>query len=48
MSEVYVFEAKLTRMGGGRLGIYVPSWLKGKIEEHVGKKVIVHIYVVKW
>lgn len=47
-SEVYVFTAKLAKVGGGKPGIYVPKELWKALDKHMGKKVVVHIYVPKY
>jgi len=45
--EVFIFEAKLTNVGAGYMGIYIPKDVARKLEKHRGKKVIVHVYVPK-
>jgi len=47
MYDVYVFEATLTTVSGGRLGIYVPKDLEHALSKHKGKKVYIHIYAPK-
>lgn len=45
MSEVYVFTAKLSRLGRGKsLGIYIPKYVAEKMEHLHGKEVIVVVY----
>ncbi len=45
--EVYIFEAKLTNVGAGYMGIYIPKDLARKLSRYKGRKVIVHVYVPK-
>jgi len=45
--EVFIFEATLTNVGAGYMGIYIPKDIARKLEKFKGKKVIVHVYVPK-
>ncbi len=45
--EVFVFEARLTHVAGKKIGVYVPKELERDIEQHLGKKVVVILYVPK-
>jgi len=45
--ETFIFEATLTNVGAGYLGIYVPKDVAKKLEKFKGRKVMVHIYVPK-
>ena len=47
-SEVYVFTAKLSKVGGGKPGIYIPKELWGPLKKYMGRKVVIHIYVPKY
>ncbi len=45
MSEVYVFTAKLSKLGRGKsLGIYIPKHVAEKMKHLHGKEVIVIVY----
>ena len=45
VSEVYVFTAKLSRLGRGKsLGIYIPKHVAKKIEHLHGREVVVVVY----
>ena len=46
-AETYVFIARLSHVGGGKPGIYIPKELWIDLEKHIGKKVIIHIYIPK-
>jgi len=45
--EVFIFEATLTNVGAGYLGIYIPKDVAKKLGKFKGRKVVVHIYVPK-
>ena len=45
--EVFIFEAKLTSVGAGYMGIYIPKDVARKLAKYKGRKVIVHVYVPK-
>jgi len=45
---VYVLTARLSHVGGGKPGIYIPKELWRELEKHMGKKVIIHIYIPKY
>ncbi len=45
--EAYIFEATLTNVGAGYLGIYIPKNVAKKLARYKGRKVIVHVYVPK-
>lgn len=45
--EVYIFEATLTNVGAGYMGVYIPKDIARKLEKYKGRKVIVHVYVPK-
>ncbi len=45
--EIYIFEATLTNVGAGYLGIYIPKDVARKLEKFRGEKVIIHVYVPK-
>ena len=47
-AEVYVFTARLSHVGGGKPGIYIPKELWRDLEKHMGRKVVVHIYIPKY
>ena len=45
MSEVYVFTARISKLGRGKsLGIYIPKSVAKKMEHLHGKEVIVVVY----
>ena len=45
--ETFIFEATLTNVGAGYLGIYIPKDVAKKLGKFKGRKVVVHIYVPK-
>ncbi len=45
--EIYIFEATLTNVGAGYMGVYIPKDVARELEKYKGKKVIVHVYVPK-
>lgn len=45
--EVYIFEATLTNVGAGYMGIYIPRDVAKKLAGYKGRRVIVHVYVPK-
>ena len=45
MSEIYVFTAKLSRLGRGKsLGIYIPKHIAEKMKHLHGREVVVVVY----
>lgn len=45
MSEVYVFTAKLSKLGRGKsLGIYIPKHVAEKMKHLHGREVVVVVY----
>jgi len=45
--EIYIFEATLTNVGAGYMGVYIPKDIARKLEKNKGRKVVVHVYVPK-
>ena len=45
--ETFVFKARLTHVAGRKIGVYAPKEYEYMLEKHLGKEVVVIIYVPK-
>ncbi len=45
MSESYCFIGSIVGIGGGKLGIYIPKDVQGRLEHLRRRKVVVIVYV---
>ena len=45
MSESYCFISSIVRIGGGKLGIYIPKDVQDRLRHLRGRKVVVIVYV---